>query len=146
MAKQLARHDIDDTLYVFLQDNSKKWYARFQLFGKWHCKSTKQVDKEEAVAAARLLRMEWKIKAESGTLTTSKRFRDVAAKSILAMEHELAHGGGKVSYKDYMGALKKYHIPFLTARISLLLTKTSSKNSTFGEYKRLVRFLTNRLF
>ncbi len=112
MAKQLARHDIDDTLYVFLQDNSKKWYARFQLFGKWHCKSTKQVDKEEAVAAARLLRMEWKIKAEIGTLTTSKRFRDVAAKSILAMEHELAHGGGKVSYKDYMGALKKYHIPF----------------------------------
>ena len=112
MAKQLARHNIDDTLYVFLQDNSKKWYARFQLFGKWHCKSTKQVDKEEAVAAARLLRMEWKIKAETGTLTTSKRFRDVAAKSILAMEHELAHGGGKVSYKDYMGALKKYHIPF----------------------------------
>ena len=112
MAKQLARHDIDDTLYVFLQDNSKKWYARFQLFGKWYCKSTKQVDKEEAVAAARLLRMEWKIKAETGTLTTSKRFRDVAAKSILAMEHELAHGGGKVSYKDYIGALKKYHIPF----------------------------------
>ena len=28
------------------------------------------------------------------------------------MEHELAHGGGKVSYKDYIGALKKYHIPF----------------------------------
>lgn len=90
MAKQLARHDIDDTLYVFLQDNSKKWYARFQLFGKWHCKPTKQVDKEEAAAAARLLRMEWKIKAETGTLTKSKRFRDVAAKSILAMERELA--------------------------------------------------------
>jgi len=51
--------------------------------------------------------MEWKIKAETGTLTTSKRFRDVAAKSILAMEHELARGGGKVSYKDCMGALKK---------------------------------------
>lgn len=34
MANQLERHDIDDTLYVFLQDNSKRWYARFQLFGK----------------------------------------------------------------------------------------------------------------
>ncbi|MEQ5808952.1 site-specific integrase [Alteromonas sp. NFXS44] len=112
MAKQLARHDIDDSLYIFLQDNSKKWYARFQLFGKWHCKSTKQTDKDEALAAARLLRMEWKIKAETGTLTKSKRFRDVAERCILAMEHELAHGGGKISYKDYIGALRRYHIPF----------------------------------
>ena len=112
MAKQLARQDIDDSLYIFLQDNSKKWYARFQLFGKWHCKSTKQTDKDEALAAARLLRMEWKIKAETGTLTKSKRFRDVAERCILAMEHELAHGGGKVSYKDYIGALRRYHIPF----------------------------------
>ncbi len=112
MAKQLARHDIDDSLYIFLQDNSKKWYARFQLFGKWHCKSTKQIEKEEAMASARLLRMEWKIKAETGTLTKSKRFRDVAERCILAMGHELAHGGGKVSYKDYIGALRRYHIPF----------------------------------
>lgn len=112
MATQIDRHNIDDSLYVFLQDNSKKWYARFQLFGKWHCKSTKQTDKDEAIAAARLLRMEWKIKAETGTLTKSKRFRDVANKAITSMEHELAHGGGKVSYKDYVGALNKYHIPF----------------------------------
>lgn len=100
MATQIDSHNIDDSLYVFLQDNSKKWYARFQLFGKWHCKSTKQTDKDEAIAAARLLRMEWKIKAETGTLTKSKRFRDVASKAITSMEHELAHGGGKVSYKD----------------------------------------------
>mgnify|MGYP001030122610 CR=1 FL=1 len=59
-----------------------------------------QIDKDEALAAARLLRMEWKIKAETGTLSKSKRFRDVAERCILAMEHELAHGGGKVSYKD----------------------------------------------
>ena len=65
MATQIDRHNIDDSLYVFLQDNSKKWYARFQLFGKWYCKSTKQTDKNEAIAAARLLRMEWKIKADS---------------------------------------------------------------------------------
>jgi len=112
MATQIDRHNIDDSLYVFLQDNSKKWYARFQLFGKWYCKSTKQTDKDEAIAAARLLRMEWKIKAETGSLTKSKRFRDVANKAITSMEHELAHGGGKVSYKDYVGALNKYHIPF----------------------------------
>lgn len=63
MATQIDRHNIDDSLYVFLQDNSKKWYARFQLFGKLHSKSTKQNDIDEAIAAARLLRMEWKIKS-----------------------------------------------------------------------------------
>ena len=112
MAIQLDRHNIDDSLYVFLQDNSKKWYARFQLYGKWYCKSTKQTDKDEAIAAARLLRMEWKIKAETGTLTKSRRFRDVANKAIASMENELAHEGGKVIFKDYIGALKRYHIPF----------------------------------
>ena len=28
------------------------------------------------------------------------------------MENELAHEGGKVIFKDYIGALKRYHIPF----------------------------------
>ncbi|MEM7421088.1 MAG: site-specific integrase [Pseudomonadota bacterium] len=111
MANQLERHDIDDTLYVFLQDNSKRWYARFQLFGKWYCKATKQKELEEAKATARYLRTEYKIKIETGTLSTSKRFRDVAKKAIEQMEHELAMGTGKVAYKDYIGALTKYHIP-----------------------------------
>jgi hypothetical protein len=67
MANQIDRHDIDDTLYVFKQDNSKRWYARFQLFGKWYCKATKQKDLEEAKATARYLRTEYKIKIETGT-------------------------------------------------------------------------------
>nr|WP_231514323.1 hypothetical protein [Alteromonas macleodii] len=33
MAKQLARHDIDDTLYVFLQDNSKSGTPVFNFSG-----------------------------------------------------------------------------------------------------------------
>lgn len=112
MANQLERHTIDDSLYIFLQDNSARWYARFQLYGKWHCKSTKEKQKDLAIAKAQLLRMEWKIKAETGTLTQSKRFRDVAEKAIKKMKNELAHGGGKVSFKDYINVLNKYHIPF----------------------------------
>lgn len=112
MATQIARHTIDDSLYIFLQDNSRKWYARFQLFGTWYCKSTKEIDPEEAKARARLLRMEWKIKAETGTLTKSKRFKDVADKVIQKMEMAREQGGGKVVFKDYIGALNRYHIPF----------------------------------
>lgn len=112
MAKQIDRHDIDDTLYVFLQDNSKYWYARFQLFGKWYCKSTKETDLEEAKAEARLIRREHKVRIETGTLSTSKRFRDVAQMAIDHMQHQINMENGKAAYKDYIGALKKYHIPF----------------------------------
>ncbi|PKG93143.1 site-specific integrase [Paraglaciecola sp. MB-3u-78] len=112
MSTQIDRHSIDDALYIYLQDNSKKWYARFQLFGKWYCKSTKEVGKDQAIAKAQLLRMEWKIKAETGTLTKSKRFRDVAEKAIACMELELANGGGIASYREYIHVLKRYHVTF----------------------------------
>lgn len=114
MTTQLQRHNIDHTLYIFMQDNSPYWYARFQLFGKWYCKSTKErVDnKDQAIARAHYIMIESRIKAEQGTLTKSKRFRDVAEKAISDMKSELAHGGGKVIYKDYINALNKYHIPY----------------------------------
>lgn len=112
MTVQLERHTVDDTLYIYLQNNSTKWYARFRVHNKWFCKSTKQTDKDEAIAAARLLRMEWQVKADTGTLTSSKRFRDVAEKAITRMEQELSMGGGKVVYRDYVNALRKYHVPF----------------------------------
>ncbi|MDP5131950.1 MAG: phage integrase SAM-like domain-containing protein [Paraglaciecola sp.] len=91
---------------------SHNWYARFKLFGKWYCKSTKEKVKEKVIAKAHYILMESRIKAEQGTLTKSKRFRDVVDLAIHKMEHELEHGGGKVIYKDYMNALRKYHIPF----------------------------------
>jgi len=46
MIKLIKRVNIYDTLYIYLQDNSKRWYARFVLFGKWYCKSTKQQDEK----------------------------------------------------------------------------------------------------
>tara|TARA_Y100001934_G_scaffold122964_1_gene150124 strand:+ start:414 stop:1739 length:1326 start_codon:yes stop_codon:yes gene_type:complete len=112
MTKQLKRHEIDDTLYVFLMKQSKYWYARFQLFGKWYGKSTKKTNLEEAKSEAKLIRTEYKIRIETGAMTTSKRFRDVAQIAIDHMEHQLKIKVGKQAFKDYIGALKKYHIPF----------------------------------
>lgn len=86
MTKQLKRHEIDDTLYVFLMKQSKYWYARFQLFGKWYGKSTKKTNLEEAKSEAKLIRTEYKIRIETGAMTTSKRFRDVAQIAIDHME------------------------------------------------------------
>ncbi|MGE6648472.1 tyrosine-type recombinase/integrase [Shewanella colwelliana] len=112
MSKQIERHNISDKLYVYLQSNSKYWYCRFVLYGKWYAKATKKTDLNEAIAMAHRIYMDYEIRAETNTLIDSKRFKDVAEKAIDQMLSELMHGGGKVIYKDYIGALRKYHIPY----------------------------------
>ncbi len=112
MSKQLDRYNLSDEQYIYLQDNSKKWYTRFVLNGKWYAKATKQTDKEKAIHAAYRIFMEYQFKADNNLLTVSKRFRDIAEKVIQTMESALQIGTGKVIYRDYIGTLKRYHIPF----------------------------------
>ncbi len=86
MAKQTERHAINDELYIFKQDNSERWHARFILTNhkKWLCKSTKKKDIDEA------------------------------ARVIEKLEEQLEHGGGKRTFKDYIRALENYHIPYFS--------------------------------
>ena len=112
MTTQLERHDITPGLYVFLQNNSKRWYCRFSLNGKWFCKTTGEVDKDRAIAMAHRILIEYEVRAKTNTLTSSKRFRDVAEKAIEHMKMAIARGTGRAIYSDYIGALQKYHIPF----------------------------------
>ncbi|ARD43796.1 site-specific integrase [Colwellia sp. PAMC 21821] len=112
MTTQIERHDIQDGLYVYLQNNSKRWYCRFVLYRKWYSKATKEKDLHKAIARAHMIYMEYKVKAKNNLLVDSKRFKDVAARTIDKLENELEHGGGKVSYRDYIQALNKYHIPY----------------------------------
>jgi integrase len=106
------RHDIQDGLYVYLQDNSERWYCRFVLYRKWYCKATKEKDLHKAIARAHMIYMEYQVKADNNLLVDSKRFKDVAARTIEKLQNELDNGGGIVSYRDYKQALNKYHIPF----------------------------------
>ena len=112
MTTQTERHDIQDGLYVYKQNNSLRWYARFVLYGKWYSKATKEKELDKAIARAHILLMEYQVKADNNLLVDSKRFKDVANRTIEKMQHELDNGGGKVSYRDYIQALNKYHIPF----------------------------------
>lgn len=112
MATQLERYDISKGLYVFLQNNSKRWYCRFSLNGKWLCKSTGEEDRDRAIAMAHRILIEYEVRAKTNTLTTSKRFRDVAEKAITTMKMDKKRGAGKPIYDDYIGCLQKYHIPF----------------------------------
>lgn len=106
------RHDIQDGLYVYLQDNSERWYCRFVLYRKWYSKATKEKDLDKAIARAHIIYMEYQVKAENNLLVDSKRFKDVAARTIEKLQNELDNGGGKVSYRDYIQALNKYHIDY----------------------------------
>jgi integrase len=106
------RHDIQDGLYVYLQDNSERWYCRFVLYRKWYSKATKEKDLHKAIARAHMIYMEYQVKADNNLLVDSKRFKDVAARTIQTLQNELDNGGGIVSYRDYIQALNKYHIPF----------------------------------
>lgn len=114
MAKQTERHNINDTLYIFKQDNSERWFARFILLNhkKWLCKSTKKKDKDEAIAAAHLIFQKHEILQDKNLLVKSKRFRDVAERVIEKLEEQLEHGIGIRTCKDYIRALQNYHIPY----------------------------------
>jgi len=112
MTTQTQRHDIQDGLYVYLQDNSERWYCRFVLYRKWYSKATKEKSLDKAIARAHMIYMEYQVKAENNLLVDSRRFKDVASKTIVQMQIELDNGGGKVIYRDYIQALNKYHIPY----------------------------------
>ncbi|MCT8985294.1 phage integrase SAM-like domain-containing protein [Shewanella phaeophyticola] len=118
MTKQVERHDISDELYVYLQDNSKRWYARIKVAGKWHSKATKQKEKEKAIAMAYRLQIEYQFMADNDQLVSSKRFRDVAEKAINAMQVLINKSKAKDKdplvdkYTAYIQLLRKYHIPF----------------------------------
>ena len=112
MTTQTERHDIQDGLYVYKQNNSLRWYSRFVLYGKWYSKATKEKELDKAIARAHIIFMEHKVKAENNLLVDSKRFKDVADRVIKNLQNELDNGGGKVTYRDYIQALNKYHIPY----------------------------------
>lgn len=142
MAKYLARHDINDTLYIYKQDNSERWYVRFRFEQdpKWRTKSTKKKDKDEAIAMAHRIYLDQEIRFESGTLIKSKRFKDIADNVIDKLEDEFVMKQAVKSkqvppeklvdyleaadkkgskrhdndpvFHDYSRALKNYHIPY----------------------------------
>ncbi|MEO3877969.1 tyrosine-type recombinase/integrase [Rheinheimera fenheensis] len=112
MAKQVERHQISEGVHIFKQSNSKYWYARFRAGKKWYSLATKQTEKFKAVDIAFRMAVEYQTRHETGTLISSKQFKDVAEKAIQTMESELYRESGKVIYKDYILVLRRYHIPF----------------------------------
>ncbi len=111
MSTQTERHDLREGLYIYLQNNSTRWYARFSLDGKWYAKATKTSDFEQAKEKAFEIYTEHKIKFENGIPVKTHKFKDIANETIAWMQNQFDNGGKK-SYRDYIQALNRYHIPF----------------------------------
>lgn len=112
MAKQVAKHVIDKTLHIVKYDNSNLWYARFKVDRKWYTKATEQEEQNDATSKGIELRALYQMKFDHNIPIEGKRFEKVAKLAIKRMNSETLSGAGKVSYKDYIGALNKYHIPY----------------------------------
>lgn len=106
------KHDVDDSLYIYLQRNSKVWLARFKIGGKWISRTTKQRDKTKAITGAIKVKAECDIKLAHGIAIQTKAFKDVAQLAIERMQQQPSTSKGSASLKDYVWALQKYHIRF----------------------------------
>ena len=98
------------------RSGSDNWYARLTLEnGKRIVKSTKTEDLEQARERALKLYFETEARIANKLPAQTRKFKHVAEYAIKRMQNELAEGGGKQAYKDYISALRRWLIPYFEA-------------------------------
>jgi len=112
MNELVDKHDIDTGFYIYKQRNSKVWFARFKIAGKWISRTTKHDDKLKAITAAIRVKAECEIKDAHGITIQTKAFKDVAQLAIERMDNLPAGVKGSSTFNDYKVVLKRYHIPY----------------------------------
>lgn len=100
-------------LYLVLQDNSKRWYARFKVGKKHVTYATGETEPEKAKSKA--LDEYYKRKAEYqlGITSGAQPFKALAQQVITELELLIAKGKSTKTNQVYIGILRNYHIPFL---------------------------------
>ena len=113
MATVIRRVKLTKQLSIFLQSNSANWIARMNINKFNISRSTKTSCEEGATEKAFRLFFEYEGRTEANLkVNDNKRFGYLAYKTITKLQESLDTGQGKVIYRDYINALKKYHIPF----------------------------------
>lgn len=106
-------HFRDGNVVLYKRDRSKRWQARLKLPNdKWKRLSTKKNDiaTTKEIACDKYDEIRFRIK--NNLPIDTKRFKAVADLAIKDMKKELDGGYGKKTYLHYIGALKRYLIPF----------------------------------
>lgn len=95
------------------REGSPKWQVRIKHDdGTWERKSTKQTDELAAKETALAMYYQSKERAKHGIPPVSRKFEKVAILAIKELESELAKPSGKAVYRDYIGVIEQYLIPF----------------------------------
>ena len=104
-------------LRLVRRDDSSNWQAHFKVKGvrTWVRKTTNTNNVSEAASLAERFYMKATFDFEDGRPVITRRFRSVAAVVILGLEEQIRDSTALVSYKEYITALKLYHIPFFGA-------------------------------
>jgi integrase len=104
---------ISERVRLDKRERSPKWQARVKLAnGTWHRFSTKTEDLEKAKEAALKFYYAADDRLKNNLPQNTRRFKAVAQFARDRMEQELASGGGRIVFKDYITAIDKYLIPF----------------------------------
>jgi len=104
---------MDRKLVLYQRERSDVWQCRYKVDGQWHRATTKEYEFDKAKARAERLMIEAEIRKAAQLPVVTRKFRDIAKHAIKRMEDELAAGGGKVVFRDYIAAINGHMVPFL---------------------------------
>jgi len=111
--KKTTTHElITRQLVVFLRPRSTVWQCRFQIDGKWQRNSTNERNLAAASKRAHELLIEANVRKKLNAAPITRYFRDIAHLAVRKMDDDIAHGKGKVSFKEYKVTIETYLIPF----------------------------------
>jgi len=99
MAAVVESHTVNEVIAVYLQANSKRWYARVKASGQWLVRSTGKTNKNEAIVRAIEIHTEFRILERNGVavnkkLTKRHTFTAIAELAIVRMKDVIENGSG----------------------------------------------------
>lgn len=104
---------LDGRATLFKRPHSNLWQVRFKVEGKYRHFSTGTDSLKQAKEIAFELALEAWFKERNNIPTIIRNFKYVANLVIQELQQQLDNNKGKVTYKDYIWALRKYMIPYL---------------------------------
>ncbi len=106
-------HILEGKATLYQRPTTPQWFVRYKVGGKWLRSTTKKNTLVEAKqAAVDIVTNAW-FREKNDLPIVNKRFKHVANLAVKRMEDLLANGQGKVTYKHYIQAIKKYLIMYL---------------------------------
>lgn len=104
---------LDGRATLFKRPHSNLWQVRFKVEGKYRHFSTGTDSLKQAKEIAFELALEAWFKERNNIPIIIRNFKYVANLVIQELQQQLDNNKGKVTYKDYIWALRKYMIPYL---------------------------------